>query len=170
MRGIKRISASRSGRSPKSTIKEAIGKALGAEDSRFYQVSKILDYCGYKHRIAFRIEPGPWIKEINKQELVDAGCKNLDAELSISFFERHHQRELVWVDPGGSVFGYSQAREFASVLKIERNVTREIGWQNREFPGLAGSWRDRRFALKRFSASRRPWWTKRPRSFICHAG
>ena len=38
MRGIRRVSASRSGRSPKGVIKLAVAQTLDEEDGRFYQI------------------------------------------------------------------------------------------------------------------------------------
>src|SRR5688500_4727550 len=63
MRGIKRISASRSGRSPKGVIKLAVAESVDQPDSRFYNTGAILDYCGYQPRFGFRVQG------IHKQKL-----------------------------------------------------------------------------------------------------
>lgn len=56
MRGLKRISAGRGSRSPKSIVKRAIGRTIDQSDSRFCQIGAILEYCGYRPRLGFLID------------------------------------------------------------------------------------------------------------------
>lgn len=120
MRGIKRISASRAGRSPKGVVKLAVAHTLGEDDGRFYQIGKILDYCGYRPSIGFRIEGTR--KHLDPRDLIDEGFSHDDAELIISFFERFDPREIIWVGDRGSVLGYSRSLEFSRVLRLEAEL------------------------------------------------
>ena len=43
LRGLKRITAGRGSRSPKSIVKRAIGRTIDQPDSRFYQIGAILE-------------------------------------------------------------------------------------------------------------------------------
>ncbi|HEX9954166.1 MAG TPA: AAA family ATPase [Allosphingosinicella sp.] len=119
MRGIKRISASRAGRSPKTVVKLAVGDTLHSDDSRFYQIAKILEHCGYRPTIGFKVELKGRRKYLDTQALLDAGEEPHDIEMAASFFERFDPYEIVWVGGRGRVLDYSQGREFASVLRLE---------------------------------------------------
>ncbi len=119
MRGVKRISASRAGRSPKGVVKLAIADTLDSEDSRFYRIAKILDYCGYRGRIGFKVELKGRRKHLDGHDLIEAGGERRDVDLAISFFERFDPYEILWVGDRGGTLSYSQGREFASVLRLE---------------------------------------------------
>lgn len=119
MRGITRISANRSARSPKTVVKLAVADTLDREDGRFYQIAKILEHCGYSERIGFKVEMKGWRKSPEPQQLLEAGGDPRDIDLAVSFFERFDPNEILWVGERGRVLGFSQGREFASVLRLE---------------------------------------------------
>lgn len=125
MRGIKRISASRAGRSPKVVVKLAVSDTLDDDDSRFYQIAKILEYCGYRGRIGFKIEFNSRRKYLDPQALFDAGGDPYDIEVVTSFFKRFDPYEILWVGERGRLLGYSQGREFASVLRLEAALRKQ---------------------------------------------
>ena len=87
MRGIKRISAGRGSRSPKAVVKDAVANTLDDEDSRFYQMAKILEYCGYSGRIGFRLELRGSKKYFDRDPLSKAGGNPHDIDLASRFFE-----------------------------------------------------------------------------------
>jgi energy-coupling factor transporter ATP-binding protein EcfA2/exonuclease VII small subunit len=119
IRGIKRISASRWGHSAKTVVKQAIADTLDREDSRFYQIVKILEHCGYRGRIGFKIKMKSKHKPFLSQGLLDGGGNPRDIDLANSFLERFDPRKILWVGDYNELLGYSQAREFASVLRLE---------------------------------------------------
>lgn len=121
MRGIRRISASRSGRSPKSVVKKAVAQILSSEDSRFYRAGKILDYCHYRPVFGFRVE-GLNRRRLDDIHRLDIGYE--DVLPAIEFLRRHDPRETIWVDPGSGAFAFSMVREFASVLRVEESLRR----------------------------------------------
>ena len=51
LRGLKRITAGRGSRSPKSIVKRAIGRTIDQPDSRFYQIGAILDVLSITHGV-----------------------------------------------------------------------------------------------------------------------
>jgi predicted ATPase len=121
IRGIKRISASRSGRSPKGVVKQAVARSLGEEDGRFYQVGKILQYCRYQPRFGFRVEGvRKHLFDFDAEEEIDPA----DGIAALEFLQRYDPGEIVWIDPGSGVFSFSLAREFASVLRVEDRLRR----------------------------------------------
>lgn len=119
MRGIKRISASRAGRSPKTVVKLAVADTLDHEDGRFYRIAKILEHCGYRGRIGFKVEVNGRRKYLDPEALLEAGGDSRDIALAISFFERPDPHDLLWVGERGRLLDYSQGRQFASVLRLE---------------------------------------------------
>lgn len=123
MRGIKRISASRSGRSPKGVVKRAIAVTIDEPDSRFYQIGKTLEYCGYRPRLGFRIVGNH--KRGSKRYSHRVFFDSRDYESSISFLERHDPRETIWIDSGDPILSFSLARDFSSVLRCEDSLRKE---------------------------------------------
>jgi hypothetical protein len=119
MRGIKRISASRAGRSPKTVVKLAVADTLHADDSRFYQIAKILEHCNYRPAIGFKVELKGGRKYLDTQALLDAGGDARDIDMAASLLQRFDPYEIMWVGDRGRLLGYSQGREFASVLRLE---------------------------------------------------
>lgn len=122
MRGIKRISAGRAARSPKAVVKLAVADTLDREDSRFYQIAKVLEHCGYRERIGFKIEVKGRRKHPDPQAMLEAGGDPRDIQLATSFLERLDPREILWVGERGRLLDYSQGREFASVLRLESSL------------------------------------------------
>lgn len=120
MRGIKRISASRAGRSPKGVVKLAVAHTLGQDDGRFYQIEKILDYCGYRPRIGFRIDGAR--KNLYPYDLVDDGISRDDAELIVSFLNGINPREFIWVGMRDSMLTYTRGLGFSKLLRLESEL------------------------------------------------
>jgi predicted ATPase len=125
MRGIKRISASRAGRSPKTVVKLAIADTLDHDDGRFYRIAKILEYCGYRGRIGFKVEIRGGRKYLDTEALLEAGGATDDIDLTASFFERFSPHKTLWIGEGDSLLGYSQGREFGSVLRLETALRKQ---------------------------------------------
>ena len=123
LRGIKRISASRASRSPKSIVKLAIANSLGEDDSRFYRIAKILDYCGYQQRIGFKVVPKR--KRLVAYDLINEGYDPYEAELVAAFLEGSRPHEIFWVGERGNVLGYSKGREFSRVLGLESTLRKD---------------------------------------------
>jgi predicted ATPase len=122
MRGFDRLSAGRSGRSPKSIVKAAVARTIDAPSSLFYQMGAILQYCGYRPRFGFRMHLG------RKQYFWQSRSIYQDPEdlqASLAFLERHDPREIVWIDQFESKLDFSLSREFASVLRNEEFLIRE---------------------------------------------
>lgn len=136
MRGIRRISASRSDHTPPNLVKRAVARSLDADDSSFHQISAIMEYCGYASRFGFRIEKAKhygssfddlrWTLESGRGDPTDDdvawdGALDYDEELrrALAFLKRHDPKELVWIDASRSAFEFSLTREFASVIRCE---------------------------------------------------
>ncbi|WP_085026143.1 ATP-binding protein [Ensifer aridi] len=121
LRGFKRISAGRGGRSPKSIIKRAIGKTIDQPDSRFYQIGAILEYCGYRPRFGFLVDIEPRTAYLDpKDYLFDPN----DYDAVSSFLSRHNAKDVLWVDQGESALSFSFGREFGAILRNEDNLRR----------------------------------------------
>lgn len=131
LRGINKFAVGRFGASPKKVIKEAVLEALKREDSAFYHISSILEYCGYYPRFGFRLE-GFNLRNIQlvKDLFDDAesffstedGLR--DFEIAQSFISRWRPGEVIWIDPARSAHEFSQSREFAAVLRCENFLVR----------------------------------------------
>lgn len=143
MRGIKRISAGRSGQTPTHIVKNAVAHSLDSDDSNFHQISAILHYCGYLQRFGFRLEPGRrygisfeelhgLVVDNEAQAEDDAdpslpGSRSIsdgDLDRALSFIQRHDAAELVWVEAASSAIEFSLVREFASILRWETFLRR----------------------------------------------
>ena len=137
LRRVKRISVGRSDQSPKVIVKNAVAGALDRTGSEFFQISAILIHCGYSPRFGFRIEPlsrygisYDQIRDAEDQGTPDdvqswlLGAPGKDEELRrvLAFLQRHDPSKLIWIDATESVFKFSLAREFASVLKLEAKL------------------------------------------------
>lgn len=130
IRNVDRISASRGGQSPKSIIKRAVSVTLDGEGSEFYHSSAILEYCGYRPRFGFKIErphDGSFDRPFRRDlEDGDAALEQIerleDFEDARRFLDRWHRDEIIWIDPTGSIYEFSQRREFASVLRNEAHL------------------------------------------------
>lgn len=59
LRAIRRLSAGKPSDSPKNIVKTSVLKALNDPGSAFYQISSILEFCGYKPRFGFSIKTTP---------------------------------------------------------------------------------------------------------------
>jgi hypothetical protein len=120
MRGIRRLSASRGGSSPADVIKQAVALTIDEGSSRFYQIATFLKYCGYNSRFGFRIEgpiglPADRNPSEDKSELHDFQ----DYLLGVEFLERSDSKKTIWIDQADTALGFSQARQFSSVIRNE---------------------------------------------------
>ena len=101
IRHIDRISVGRPGQSAKSIVKDAVAKTIDVPDSRFYQIASILDYCGYKSKFGFTIDPAP-----RRRRSSDAGgdgaktayAYDQDFRRAVEFLERRHPDDPIWID------------------------------------------------------------------------
>lgn len=133
LRDIRRLSAGRGGKTPKSVIKEAVTKALGKGGSEFFQISSTLEYCGYHPRFGFlaeRTQKMRWLppfvdkEEAEKLDITDQ--QKRDIEDALRFLDRTRSREIIWIDAGESSFHFSRLREFETVLRCEA-LLRKLG-------------------------------------------
>lgn len=141
LRNVKRISAGRTNQSPPQIVKRAVADSLSETGSSYYQISAILDHCGYEARFGFAIEfvkkpkimPDDWRAEILNYLRLNRSSQGLNqpdetyvVEMAISFLNRYKRRERIWIDAGSSAYEFSRTREFASVLELE-TVLRRLG-------------------------------------------
>lgn len=131
LRGVKRFAVGRFGASPKKMIKEAVLEALNRENSTFYHISSILEYCGYYPRFGFSLE-GFTLKKIqlfkslidDAELFFDTEDGRRDFEIAQSFISRWNPEEVIWIDPARSTHDFSRSREFAAVLRCESFLVR----------------------------------------------
>jgi hypothetical protein len=122
-----------------------VAQSLAGSGAAFYQISSILEYCGYRTRFGFRIDPGqlygmplnvirtrlPRRPSVEGRDLEsevaptaevsdDPQAENL--ELALAFLGRHDPSEFIWIDSSEKVFEFSRSREFVSVLKLESRL------------------------------------------------
>lgn len=144
LRGVRRISVGKAADSPKAVVKRAVAQSLAGTGVKFYHLISILEYCGYRSRLGFSIQPGPSygesLDELRSQAwraLEDEGGEaspsvasalgtqqshDFDLESALAFLQRHKPSERVWIDASEDVLGFSRSREFASVLKLESEL------------------------------------------------
>jgi ABC-type cobalamin/Fe3+-siderophores transport system ATPase subunit len=141
LRNVKRISAGRSDQSPPKVVKRAVADSLSEIGSTYYQISAILDHCGYKSRFGFAIElvndpkiiPDDLHEEIISylhQNRSAQGLNQLEkdhvVEMAVSYLFRYERGEKIWMDAGSPAYEFSRTREFASVLELE-TILRRLG-------------------------------------------
>ncbi|WP_170582989.1 AAA family ATPase [Ruegeria arenilitoris] len=120
IRGMKRISTGRVAHSPKTVVKQALADTLDNDDGRFFQIAKVLEHCGYRERIGFKLKLKAQRNHLDRQALFELGQDSHDIDLAASFFERFRPDEILWVGDREVLVSYSQGREFASVLRLEK--------------------------------------------------
>jgi predicted ATPase len=147
LRGTRRISIGKTEGSPRVIVKNSVVQSLSGTGAEFYRISATLEYCGYRPRFGFRIDPAHNYHE-PLQELRQRYFPHLqgdykgnvgiiptedhppnpkylwdpteeDLALTESFLRRHDPIEPIWVDSTDTALEFSRAREFASVLKLE---------------------------------------------------
>lgn len=131
LKDVNKFSVGRFGASPKKMIKEAVLEALKREDSAFYHISSILEYCGYYSRFGFRLE-GFTLRNIQQfKSFIDDASSFFgteegmrDFEIAQSFISRWNPGEVIWIDPARSTHEFSQSREFAAILRCESFLVR----------------------------------------------
>lgn len=136
LRGARRISVGKTEGSPKAVVKSAVAQSLAESGAAFYRINSTLEYCGYRARFGFRIEPdrryGKTLDEIRSQlqgvvaEDYEIGApQEEELERALAFFRRHDPSDPIWIDASEKVLEFSRAQEFASVLKFESKLR---GW------------------------------------------
>lgn len=148
LQGARRISVGKTDGSPRVVVKNSVAQALSGSGNEFYRISSILEYCGYRARFGFRVDPAKNYGE-SLQDLRDRYPRRLpddhigdvegvpaedlvprfpwdpgeqDLELAANFMMRHDPFEQIWIDATDSILEFSRAREFASVLKLEARL------------------------------------------------
>ncbi|WP_245322254.1 AAA family ATPase [Mesorhizobium sp. WSM3882] len=117
-------------------MKNAVAGALG-RGSEFFQISAILEHCGYSPRFGFRINPSA-LYGISADEFRDAENYDVpgepqaqdivapedDEELvkALAFLQRHDPHKPIWIDATGPALEFSLASEFSSVLRRESKL------------------------------------------------
>jgi predicted ATPase len=122
MRAVERMSAGRSGHSPKSVVKNAIAIVLDEPSSRFYQMNATLEYCGYLPRFGFRVVG---LKRYStRHRSMDFDIDPGDYDRAIHFLESY-TKQIIWIDPTGEILDYSRGLDFAAVLRNEKILRAE---------------------------------------------
>lgn len=122
MRGIKRVSASRSSRSPKSVIKRAVADTIEQPSSRFYQIGATLEYCGYEPRFGFKVHKR---KTFSSASMDEMKLRSPEFQDTLDILEIFDPSEVIWIDQRETPHSFSRAREFATVLRHEDQLRRE---------------------------------------------
>ncbi|MDN2699941.1 AAA family ATPase [Janthinobacterium sp. SUN073] len=131
LRNAKRFAVGRIGKSPKSVIKAALASTLDRDNSAFYQIRALMEYCQYQPRFGFR-KQGFRPDALN--DFVETGG-NLDSFLTspeqredfsraMDFLGRWPAKEIHWVDEKAQVYEFALQREIASVLRTEAVLTK----------------------------------------------
>lgn len=114
-------------------MKRATAAALSTESSAFFQISSVLEYCGYDPRFGFAIVPGPGFDKLQAGPgfLWDRYVELIvtrpelprlledDFNALIDFLGRQEPKRPVWIDANGRVLEFSQSREFSQLLRME---------------------------------------------------
>lgn len=139
---VPRISVGKKGSSPKDIVKKSIVKSLEGSGADFYQISKTMEYCGYRSRFGFKIMPGEYFNMsfnalmniIEEQEVdskMNVAIHNIlkgntdDLFNALRFVKNQNSMEYVWIDAKESALEFSLAKDFVAVIKLEK-VLREL--------------------------------------------
>lgn len=135
--GASRLTAGRINQTPAHIIKSEIADSLLDSGADFYQISSILELCGYEPKFGFELIPAskhPRVPQLLSDAEEDTsvfsklngvhlraggGIDYLNVENAANFIERHNPSEIVWINAEASAFEFSRSSEFAHVLKIE---------------------------------------------------
>lgn len=131
IRNVNRFSVGHRNSSPKKIIKAVVSESLDRNDSTFYHISSVLNYCRYRSRFGFGLEGyRPDILEIlqnsgsDVDELFLSIQERHDFEDAIRFIKNWGSENPVWIDYDGPIHEFSMRREFAAVLRSEKILTR----------------------------------------------
>ena len=126
LRKAKRFAVGRIGKSPKSVIKAALASTLDRDNSAFYQIRALMEYCQYKPRFGFLkqgfrpdaldhfIETGGSL-----DSLLTTPEQHEDFSRAMKFLWRWPDKEIHWVDEKAQVHEFALQREIASVIRAE---------------------------------------------------
>lgn len=129
LRTAKRFAVGRIGKSPKSVIKAALARTLDNDNSTFYQIRALMEYCQYEPRFGFGkrgfrpealndfIETGG-----NLDSLLTTSEQREDFYRAIEFLRRWPVKEIHWVDEKSQVYEFALQREIASVIRAEATL------------------------------------------------
>lgn len=124
LRGVKRLSASRSFGAPRTVVKAAVAKALASDGSSFFQISTVLEFCGYRPRFGIRLVQ-TWRDEWKAEQLNrDYTATERDPELqhAIEVSRLRVNGPIFWVDGNLPAFEFSIGRDLGTVLEFERRL------------------------------------------------
>lgn len=127
LRNVNKFPGDRIGTAPGTIIKKAIAKALDRENSEFYQLSSILDYCHYQPRFGFRLK-GVDSGSITRfeslipdyQRLFKKASELEDYMSARRFIERWDHDDILWIDQSQTIHEFTISREFAAVIRAEK--------------------------------------------------
>jgi predicted ATP-binding protein involved in virulence len=129
LRKAKRFAVGRIGKSPKSVIKAALASTLDRDNSAYYQIRALMEYCQYKPRFGFRKQG---FRPAALNEFIETGG-NLDSLLTtpeqhedfyraMEFLGRWPVKKTHWVDETAQVHDFALQREIASVIRTEATL------------------------------------------------
>jgi len=126
LRRAKRFAIGRGGKSPKSVIKAALASTLDRENSAFYQIRALMEYCQYKPRFGFRMQgvrldaPNDFIETGgNLDSFFTTPEQREDYYRAMEFLCRWPGKEIHWVDEKTPVHEFTLQREIAAVIRSE---------------------------------------------------
>lgn len=127
LRNVNKFPGARTGTAPATIIKKAIAKALNTENSEFYQLSSILDYCHYQPRFGFRLR-GADSGSITRFESLIPDYQRLfkktdeldDYMSARRFIERWDHDDILWIDQSRTIHEFTISREFSGVIRAEK--------------------------------------------------
>ncbi|NKJ02791.1 ATP-binding protein [Novosphingobium sp. SG707] len=118
MRGVIRFSAGRSSNSPQNVIKRAVAETADNNDSRYYQIKNILEYCGYRPKFGFRFRINSYFPLLIDQ----IGPVRGDLATAIDLLRTHSSDDILWIDPAEPFLAHARTYDFVSVLRREREL------------------------------------------------
>jgi len=132
LRGVSRISSGWGRRSPSAVIKNSVCVAIETGRSEFYQLGKILEYCGYKPRIGFKaVLTDEFQINIASLDFYTQKYTSLPDDmreslsLALDFFKSEKEKEIAWMDPEDSSIGFLRSQHYISILKVESILRKE---------------------------------------------
>lgn len=131
LRKAKRFSVGRISKSPKSVIKAALASTLDQDNSAFYQIKALMEYCQYQPRFGFR-KRGFRPKALNDFIASSGSLDSLpitpderkDLYSALNFLRRWPSNETLWVGDNAKVYEFALQREIASVLRVEATLVK----------------------------------------------
>lgn len=124
LRGVKRLSASRSFGAPRTVVKAAVAKALASDGSSFFQISTVLEFCGYRPRFGIQLVQtwrDEWkAEQLNREYIATERDPELQHAIEVSRLRVNGP--IFWVDGNLPAFEFSIGRDLGTVLEFERRL------------------------------------------------